>query len=101
MILEVAATCQLISGGAAFGASGSIDPCLGNGLVDGELSLARAVQIALCSNADVRSAAETVQVRSAQVGEARSEYWSLLSATATELGENTSYPGSAMKATTD
>jgi outer membrane protein len=65
------------------------------------LSLARAVDLALCSNAEIQSAAASVRVRAAQVGEAHSEYWPTLSATATELVENTSYPGSSGPSTTD
>ena len=66
-----------------------------------ELSLVRAVDMALCSNADIRSASASVRVRVAQLGEARAEYLPTLSASATELHEITSYPGSHTSATTD
>jgi outer membrane protein len=75
--------------------------CRFEGIPDNELSLAHAVDLALCNNADIQSAAATVRVRAAQVGEARSQYWPALTATATELRESTQYPGAALPATTD
>jgi outer membrane protein len=65
------------------------------------LSLARAVDLALCNNAEIQAAAASVRVRAAQVGEAHAAYWPVLSATATELAENTRYPGTSGHSTTD
>lgn len=66
-----------------------------------DLSLAHAVDLALCNNAEIESAAASVRIRAAQVGEAHSEYWPVLSATATELLETTRYPGSSTNPVTD
>jgi outer membrane protein len=77
------------------------DPCQSGGIQDGELSLARAVALALCSNAELQSAAATVRLRAAQLGEARAAYWPTLTASATQLRENTQYPGTSTPASTD
>jgi outer membrane protein len=76
-------------------------PCRFDGIQEGELSLARAVDLALCSNADIQSAAATVRLRAAQLGEARAEYWPTLTASTTELRENTQFPGTSMPSSTD
>ena len=61
----------------------------------------RAVDVALCSNAEIRSAAAAVRIRAAELGQARSGYWPSLDATATQVRENTRYPDSAAPSTTD
>jgi len=66
-----------------------------------EISLASAVDLALCRNAEIQSAAVAVRIRSAQLGQARSQYWPTLNASATELRENTRYPGSELPSTND
>jgi outer membrane protein len=76
-------------------------PCQTDGIPNGSLSLSRAVALALCSNADIQSAAATVRVRAAQLGEAHSEYWPTLTASATELKENTRYSGTPTPSSTD
>lgn len=63
------------------------------------LSLARAVDLALCNNARVRMAWATIRERAAAVGAARASYWPDLSVSASELNERTGYPGSTVPAT--
>jgi len=68
---------------------------------DNELTLVRAVDLALCSNAEIQSAAAAVRIRAAQLGQARAPYWPTLTASATELRESTQYPASHSSSTTD
>lgn len=63
------------------------------------LSLARAVDLALCNNPDVRVAWANIRVQAAAVGGARSAYWPSLSVSASELNERAGYPGGAVRAT--
>jgi outer membrane protein len=63
------------------------------------LSLARAVDLALCDNAQVRIAWASIRERAAAVGVARASYWPDLSVNASELNERAGYPGSAEAAT--
>lgn len=63
------------------------------------LSLARAVDLALCKNPRVRLAWATIRERAAAVGAARASYWPDLSVSASELNERTNYPGSPVPAT--
>jgi outer membrane protein len=66
---------------------------------DTPLSLSRAVDLALCNNAQVRFAWAGIRERAAAVGAARASYWPQLSVSASELNERTGYPGSAVPAT--
>ena len=75
--------------------------CQLDGLSNSVLSLERAVDLALCSNADIQSAAAAVRVRAAQLGEAHAEYWPTLTLSASELTENTQYPGTKTPPTID
>jgi outer membrane protein len=78
------------------------DPsCKAEVLGGGELSLPNAMRSALCNNAELQSAAATVQVRAAEVGKARSEYLPSLNVTLSEVREHTSYPDGQARATTD
>lgn len=63
------------------------------------LSLARAVDLALCNSPAVRLAWATIRERAAAVGAARASYWPDLSVSASELNERTGYPGSVVPAT--
>lgn len=63
------------------------------------LSLAFAVDLALCNNAEVRIAWAGIRERAAAVGVARASYWPDLSVSASELNERAGYPGSAVPAT--
>jgi len=63
------------------------------------LSLAFAVDLALCNNAEVRIAWAGIRERAAAVGVARASYWPNLSVNASELNERAGYPGSAVPAT--
>ncbi len=63
------------------------------------LSLAFAVDLALCNNAEVRIAWGGIRERAAAVGVARASYWPNLSVNASELNERAGYPGSAVPAT--
>jgi outer membrane protein len=76
------------------------DHCELEPLAENEFGLAHAVDLALCNNAEVKSAAAAVRIRAAQLGEARSSYWPALTASVTELRENTQYPHS-QSSTTD
>jgi outer membrane protein len=91
----------LCSPSDVYGQSAPEGPCRFDGIKDGELSLARAVDLALCSNADIQSAAATVRVRAAQLGEARAEYWPTLTGSATQLRETTQFPGTSQPPSTD
>lgn len=75
--------------------------CNFEGLADGEMSLLFAVHLALCNNAEIRSADAAVRVRAAELDEAHAAYWPLLNATVSELRENTRYPNSRTPSTTD
>lgn len=63
------------------------------------LSLAQAVDLALCNNADIRVAWANIRVQAAAVGGARSAYWPDLSASVSGLNERAGYPGSGVPAT--
>lgn len=63
------------------------------------LSLAAAVDLALCNNAQVRIAWANIRVQAAVVGIARAAYWPTLTATASELHERTEYPSAPTPAT--
>lgn len=64
------------------------------------LSLARAVDLALCHNAQIRDSWAVIREQAASLGEAKAAYWPTLSATATELNDRTGYPGSSAPAST-
>jgi outer membrane protein len=76
-------------------------PCAADKMTDHELTLARAVELALCGNAEIQSSAAAVRVRAAQVGQARAAYWPSLTASVTELEESTHYPRSQASSTSD
>jgi outer membrane protein len=59
--------------------------------VSATVSLAQAVDLALCNNAQIRAAWETIRVQAAAVGEAKAAYWPTLAVTATELTDRTAY----------
>jgi outer membrane protein len=58
------------------------------------LSLANAVDIALCNNSQIRGAWENIRVEAAAVGQAKAAYYPSLSVVGTELNDRTGYPGS-------
>ncbi len=64
------------------------------------LSLARAVDLALCNNPQIQAAWADIKVQAAAVGEARAAYLPTLSASVGRLRTNTNYPGSPIAATT-
>jgi outer membrane protein len=76
-------------------------PCGTNLFAGPEVTLARAVDLALCENSEIQSAAAAVRLRAAQLGEARAAYWPSLTASITELREDTHYPRSEPSSTTD
>ncbi len=76
-------------------------PCDLEGIAGGQLTLPRAIDVALCSNAEILSAGAAIRVRAAELGQARSGYWPSLTATVTEVKENARSPDSASPATTD
>lgn len=63
------------------------------------LSLAEAVDLALCNNAEIRVAWANIRVQAAAVGGARSAYWPSLFVSASELNERAGYPGKVVPAT--
>jgi outer membrane protein len=69
---------------------GASDPlCTSEILADGVLSLQRAVNLALCNNAELRTAVATVESRLAERGEALAAYWPTINLSGTELQEKT------------
>jgi outer membrane protein len=76
-------------------------PCGSQPLPTEEITLAQAVDWALCRNADIQSAAATVRIRAAQLGQERAQYWPTVSGSATELRETTQYPGSRSPTSSD
>ena len=91
----------LAQGLAANLAAPQVSPCDFNGIAGKPLTLSSAIDLALCSNAEIQSAGAAIRVRAAELGQARSAYWPSLAATVTEVRENTRYPDSASSATTD
>lgn len=63
------------------------------------LSLASAVDLALCSNAQIRASWAIIREQAAAVGEARALYWPTLTLSLSELKEDTGYPGSKLPTT--
>jgi outer membrane protein len=63
------------------------------------LSLARAVDLALCNNAKIRASWAVIREQAAIVGEAKAAYWPTVNATAAELHDRTTYPGSSVPST--
>lgn len=64
------------------------------------LSLADAVDTALCNNPQIRAAWASIKVQAGAVGEARATYLPTLSGTTNLMRTHTTYPGSYMPATT-
>jgi outer membrane protein len=94
----------LVGLGAALSAkcSPSFDvPCPYDRTSDSEFSLAYAVDLALCSNAEIQIASASVRIRAAELGESRAAYWPSVNATVSEVREITSYPGDRAPNTTE
>ncbi|MBF0098331.1 MAG: TolC family protein [Magnetococcales bacterium] len=64
------------------------------------LSLSRAVDLALCHNPQVKSAWAAIKVQASALGEARAAYLPTVSASASRVTDQTSYPGSKTASTT-
>jgi outer membrane protein len=62
------------------------------------LSLAGAIDLALCNNAQIRVAWAVIREQAAAVGEAKAAYWPTMSVELSELKDNTGYPGSPLPA---
>src|SRR6185369_1435648 len=101
LLALLAATCLSYSALATDAQAPPGDSCDFEGIAGGPLTLPRAIDVALCRNAEVRSAGAAVRIRAAELGAARSGYWPSLNSTVSEVRENTRYPGSASPATTD
>jgi outer membrane protein len=69
------------------------EPCAEARVPGHDLSLADAVRIALCASTQIRAAAAAIELRSAQRGQVRSQYWPQLTAAATQMREHTEYRG--------
>jgi len=69
--------------------------------LDVTLSLAQAVDLALCNNAQIRVAWAMIREQEAALGEARSAYWPTASVAVGELKEDVGYPGSKVPGTSD
>ena len=65
------------------------------------LSLSKAVDLALCNNAQIRASWAIIREQAAAVGEAKSAYWPTLSLSVGELKEYLGYPGSRVPATAE
>ncbi len=65
------------------------------------LTLAAALDVALCHNPQVQSAWATIKVQAAQVGEARAAYLPTLTLGASRLHQRTTYPESSFTVNTD
>ncbi len=63
------------------------------------LSLARAVDLALCHNAQIRDSWAMIRQQAAALGIARAAYWPTLSVNASELNDRDGYPDSKEPAT--
>lgn len=82
---------------------GDTDPvsCVTSGMeAAAPLMLAKAVDTALCNNAQIRDAWINIRVQAAALGQAKAAYWPTLSANFTELGDQTAYPGTDVATTT-
>lgn len=81
--------------------SGEVDRagCPVSAKIDQPLFLVDAVDLALCNNPQIRASWAVIRQQAAVVGEARAAYWPTLSATAGELRDRTSYPGTSEPAT--
>jgi outer membrane protein len=64
------------------------------------LPLGRAIDIALCNNAQIRVAWVNIRVQAAALGQAKAAYWPTLSANVAELNDRTSYPGTNLPTAT-
>lgn len=64
------------------------------------LTLAEAVDLALCNNPQIKTAWASIKVQAATVGEARAAYLPTLSGTTNYQLTRTTYPGSSIAATT-
>jgi outer membrane protein len=93
----IASLCPLV----VFGQVEPSVPCGSQSLPTQEVTLTQAVDWALCKNADIQSAAATVRIRAAQLGQERAQYWPTLNGSATELHETTQYPGSQSPSSND
>lgn len=65
------------------------------------VSLAQAVDLALCNNAELQSGAAGIRLRAAQLGGARAEYWPVLRATTSTIYERTELRQGAEDTTSD
>ena len=61
-----------------------------------ELSLSRAVDLALCNNSQVKSTWAAIKIESAALGEARGRYLPTLSISASRINDTTRYPESGI-----
>jgi outer membrane protein len=68
---------------------------------DTPLSLSKAVDIALCNNAQIRASWAIIREQAAAVGEAKSAYWPTVGLAVGELKENVGYPGSRIPGTAE
>lgn len=64
------------------------------------LGLAKAIDLALCNNAQLRDAWVNIRVQAAALGQARAAYWPTLSASVSELADRTGYPDTNIPTTT-
>lgn len=64
------------------------------------LPLGKAIDIALCGDAQIRAAWSSIRVQAAALGQAKAAYWPTLSANVSELTDRTAYPGTPLPATT-
>ena len=68
---------------------------------DTTLSLAAAVDIALCNNAAVRASWAVIREQAAAVGASKAAYYPTVSVSLSELSDQTAYPGSTVHTTSE
>lgn len=73
--------------------------CVGSPEIPAQMSLETAVDLAMCSNPQVRAAWAAIKVQSGAVGEAKATYLPTLTGSVSRLSDKTWFPGSTNAAT--
>ncbi|KVU22045.1 histidine kinase [Burkholderia ubonensis] len=79
--------------GGSSSANGQLLACGAGADATRPLTLADAIELALCTNSQLKAAAATIGVAAGALGEARAAYLPTLTATASQLRSRTEYPG--------
>ena len=89
---------EVIGRGSILPGDGGPQPCPVQKDLATPLTLAEAVDLALCNNAQVKLAWASIKMQVAALGEARAAYLPSLSGTVSQINDQTRYPGSGMAA---